>query len=74
MAMVEDRVPWGVNVQLLFFRYISFRVIVSLFRPPTPAYIYIYVYVYSYVSTPGLYQVDIAVFSALSHGLVGFNI
>ena len=52
-------------LQLLFSRFVSFRVsfiaIAVFFRPPTPACIYIY----SYVSTPGLYRIDMGVFLAL---------
>ena len=50
-------------LHLLFSRFVSFRVsfiaIAVFFRLPTPTYIY------SYISTPGLYRVDIGVFLAL---------
>ena len=54
------------SLQLLFSRFICFRIIASFFaRPPSP------VHIYSYVFTPGLYRIDMGVFLAL--GAMGPN-
>ena len=50
-----------VALELLFSRFISFRVITYFF---SPAYA-LHIYTYSYISTPDQYRIDVGVFLML---------